>query len=179
MAKTPGWGDKHDRDKMKQEYIKGDVPSVQEFIRQKLGTNWAMSWNTIKKTTWRKEERSEYWDRAYKSPKITAEQQRNFSLAFDEMTEILLEYAKAMKKNLRHRMQERVDKKGNTLPPMVSIGEMQAIFDFISPFMAWNKSDSNDDQAKFDLVEKLKITYEKQTRERKNLEHRKAHLGNK
>ncbi|HMT01445.1 MAG TPA: hypothetical protein PKC14_03915 [Candidatus Absconditabacterales bacterium] len=179
MAKKVGGGDKHDWDTMKQEYIKGDVPSVSEFLRHKIGTNTALSGNSKNKTKGWREERSEYWDKAYKSPRITTEQQRNFSLAFDELTEILLEYAQALKKNLRHRMKDSVTKTGKYVPPMVSIGEMQAIFDFISPFMSWNRgSTADEDQAKFDLVEKLKICYEKQRKSRENLAERKDRLKN-
>lgn len=180
MAKKQGWGDKHDWDTMKQEYIKGDVPSVSEFIRHKLGWNWAMSWNSIRKTTWRKQERLEYWERAYKLPKITTEQQRRFCMAFEKITTILDTYAEAMVENLRHRMKSWTDENGKYHPPHVSIKEMQELFDFISPYMSWNRwSTADEDQAKFDMVEKLKFCYEQQMKGRANLADRQNMLKGK
>ena len=53
---------RHNRKALKKEFLTSDYPSVQSFLRHKIGIKEAKGWNALKKTTGRAEEKKKLID---------------------------------------------------------------------------------------------------------------------
>lgn len=163
---------KHDRDKLKVEYITGDEPVIEKFLKVAIGGWKGRNWNWELQTKGRRDDRQFYWEESLKKPKFDSETLKRYRTMFDKIINVMDDYADALVKTLKYRMAERVDEKGKPLPPLVSVWELQAIIDVVSPILSIENKNDDDSKVKFDFVEKLKVVYEKQKRVRKVLAER-------